>query len=386
MNRLPRLVAPLLALAALNISAAVEHVAVFTADTEGYHTFRIPAVLRAADGTLLAFAEGRRQNAADKGDIDLVLRRSEDGGRTWEPLQVIWDDADNTCGNPCAVLDEQTGVVWMLGTHNLGTDAEAQIIRNEAQGTRTVWLLSSADHGRTWSRPVPQPQLKPAAWGWYATGPGVGIQIRRGPHAGRLVIPCDHSYADPAGQRGGGPYEYGAHAVHSDDHGRTWQLGGVVRPKMNECQVVELADEPGRLLLNLRSYRDRQCRAEAFSADGGRTWTAPRDQPALPEPRCQASLIRHRWPAAGRPGVLLFANPPHPGERRDLTVRLSEDDGRTWPRSLRLHEGFSAYSSLVSLDDATAGCLHECGDGGPRRGYQSIVFTRFALRELQPDR
>jgi sialidase-1 len=366
--------------------AAVEHTDVFVSGQDGYHTYRIPVVLRAKDGSLLAFCEGRKSGMSDKGDIDLLVKRSRDDGRTWSAAQVIWDDGGNTCGNPCPVLDETTGTIWLFGTHNLGPDAEPDIIAKRAKGTRMPWLLHSTDHGRTWSKAVPQPALKLPAWGWYATGPGIGIQIRQGPHAGRLVIPCDHSYDDPNGTLRGGPFEYGSHAVYSDDRGQTWKLGGVIQPKVNECQVVELSDAPGRLLMNMRSYFDRHCRAEAWSTDGGQTWTPPQDQPLLIEPRAQASLLRHQWPAAGKPGVILFANPADRTDRVRMTVRLSTDNAKTWPRALVLHEEFAAYSSLVSLSADTAGCLYERGESAKRRSYERIVFARFALSDLQPVR
>lgn len=375
----------LAALAALPLCtlAATDQVDVFVGGRDGYHTYRIPAAIRAKDGTLLAFCEGRKTNASDRGDIDLVLKRSSDGGRTWSAQQVVWDDGENTCGNPCPVVDETTGAIWLLGTHNLGADHETDIINQRAKGTRTVWLLRSDDHGRTWSRAIAMPHLKDPTWGWYATGPGIGIQIKHGPHSGRLVIPCDHSYDDPRGKLRDGPYEYGSHVLYSDDHGRTWKLGGTVRPKTNECQVVELAPPAGKLLLNMRSYREQGCRAEAFSSDGGLTWTPPQDQPALIEPKAQASLIRHRWPVDGRPGLLLFSNPADRSQRVRMTVRASEDDGKSWPRSLRLHEDFSAYSCLVSLSADEAGCLYERGQGAKRKTYERITFARFSLGDLK---
>lgn len=362
---------------------AVEQTDLFVSGQDGYHTYRIPAIIRAKDGALLAFCEGRKANASDRGDIDLLLKRSADGGRTWGPQQVIWDDGAGTCGNPCPVVDESTGTVWLFGTHNLGTDSETDIINKRAKSTRTAWLLRSDDHGRTWSRPVRMDQLKDPTWGWYATGPGIGIQLKHGPHAGRLVIPADHSYDDPKGKLRNGPYEYGAHVIYSDDHGRTWKLGGVARPKMNECQVVELTDPAGKLLLNMRSYRDQGCRAESFSTDGGLTWTPPQDQPVLIESKVQASLLRHSWPQGNRPGILLFSNPADRSQRVRMTVRLSEDDGKSWPRSLVLHEEFSAYSSLVSLSATEIGCLYERSAASTRKTYDRITLARFPLQEFR---
>lgn len=358
--------------------AAVEQTEVFVSGRDGYHTYRIPAVIRAQNGDLLAFCEGRRTGAGDAGDIDLLLKRSSDGGRTWGPLQLLWDDGANTCGNPCPVLDASTGTLWLLLTHNVGTEKEDAIIRKETKGTRTVWVTSSRDHGATWAPPVEITRsTKDPSWGWYATGPGVGIQIQHGPHAGRLVIPCDHSYDDPNGKVRNGPYEYGAHTIYSDDHGATWRLGGVIRPKTNECQVVESFDGKGTLIMNLRSYFGRNRRTQALSADGGLTWTAPVDVPDLIEPVCQASIVR-----ATAAKLHLFSNPAST-KRERMTVKASADDGRTWPLQLVLHAGPAAYSNLIVLDATQIGCLYERGEKTAR---EVITFARFSLGDLKPVR
>ena len=349
--------------------SAVEKTDVFISGEGGYHTYRIPAVIRAQNGSLLAFCEGRKSSGGDSGDIDLVLKRSTDGGRIWGPTQVVWDDATNTCGNPCPVLDESTGTLWLLLTHNLGTDHEKEIAARTAKGTRTVWIASSKDHGLTWSKPAEiTATTKDPSWTWYATGPGIGIQIKNGPHAGRLVIPCDHNYDDPDDPTHT-KHISGSHAIYSDNHGATWKFGAPIHPKVNECQVAELFDGRGTLLMNMRSNTGRNLRAQSTSADGGTTWTAPADAPALIEPVCQASIIRHVS------DLLLFSNPAAK-TRINLTVRVSADGAKSWRDVAVLHPGPSAYSSLVSLDAGTAGCLYENGE---KRAYERITFARFAL-------
>src|SRR5690606_2115581 len=222
----------------------------FVQNTNGYHTYRIPSIIATPQGTVLAFAEGRKENSSDTGDIDLLLKRSTDGGKSWEEQMVIWDDGGHVCGNPTPVVDEVTGTVWLLMTWNRGDDHEEYIIKKTSKDTRRVYVTSSSDEGRTWTTPMDiTASTKNPSWGWYATGPGIGIQIKNGPHKGRLVIPCDHSYDDPNGKVRGGPFEYGAHTIYSDDHGKSWKLGGTIRPKTNECQVVELADEEGTSLM-----------------------------------------------------------------------------------------------------------------------------------------
>ncbi len=337
---------------------------VYRSGRDGYHTYRIPAVIVAPDGALLAFCEGRRAHGGDSGDIDLVMKRSTDGGRTWSKQVVVWDDDANTCGNPCPVVDEATGTIWLLTTHNLGVDHEAQIIRGESKGTRTVWATSSEDSGRSWAEPREiTATTKLPDWTWYATGPGAGIQLRRGDHAGRLVIPCDHIEA--------GTGHYYSHVIYSDDHGETWTLGGSTpQHQVNECEVVELAD--GELMLNMRNYdRSLRTRQVAASTDGGATWTRQRHDETLIEPICQASIRRARWPKDEEPGLILFSNPASREGRVKMTVRASLDEGRTWPHARVLHTGGSAYSCLVALPDGDLGCFYEAD------GYRRIVFARF---------
>ncbi len=337
---------------------------VFVSGQDGYHTFRIPALIVSTKGTLLAFAEGRKGGRGDAGDIDLVLRRSTDGGKTWGALQLVWDDGENTCGNPCPVVDATTGAVHLLLTHNLGKDHEAAIVAGKAVGTRTVWILRSDDDGLTWTKPREiSAQVKREGWTWFATGPGVGIRMR----SGRLVVPCDAK--DVGGKRG---YAF---VISSEDGGATWAAGGIAGDAWNECQVAELAD--GALLLNMRNHGTRnRRRGVSISRDGGRTWSEAMGDGALPEPVCQASLVRASWD----PNVLLFSNPADEKARVRMTVRLSVDDGRTWPRSLVLHEGPAAYSCLAALPAGGAACLFEAGEKSP---YERIACARFALDALR---
>jgi sialidase-1 len=368
-------------------ATALTQTDIFVAGADGYHTYRIPSLIVTKKGTVLAFAEGRKNSRSDTGDIDIVLKRSTDGGQTWSAQQVVWDDGANTCGNPCPVVDEKTGTIWLLLTHNLGEDNEKQIKAKSSKQSRTVWVCKSTDDGRNWSKPIEiTKEVKDPDWGWYATGPGVGIQIKHGPHKGRLVIPSDHSYLAPEQTTPTSammPIEYGSHSFHSDDGGKTWQLGGLIRPKMNECQVVELADGKGTLLMDMRSYFGRSRRAHSFSADGGETWSDPVDHPELIEPVCQASILRYTWPSKNQKSRILFSNPAHDKRRINMIVRMSYDEGKTWPVAKVLHPEATAYSNLAILRDQTIACLYE---RGTTNSYEKITFANFTLDWLTDGR
>jgi sialidase-1 len=327
---------------------------------DGYTSYRIPALIVSAKGTLLAFCEGRSAES-DTANIDILLRRSTDGGRTWSPRQTVWDAGGDVAGNPAPVVDRSTGVIWLLMTSNPSTVPESLIVAGSDLGTRTVWITHSRDDGVTWAAPTEITRfVKRSDWTWYATGPGNGIQLK----SGRLVIPCDHYVRGTRARH--------SHVIYSDDHGKSWQIGGVAEEGPNESAAAELAD--GSIVLNMRSYHGKHRRAVARSRDGGVTWSPISFDEALIEPVCQASLIR-----AGKGNALLFSNPASE-KRENLTVRLSKDGGRTWTRSRVLHAGPAAYSSLALLRGGAVGCLYERGE---RRPYERITFARFPLSLLQ---
>ena len=353
------------------LEPSTQSVDVFTSGQDGYHTYRIPAIIKAEDGSLLAFAEGRRGGQGDSGDIDLVMKRSTDGGATWSAQRCLWDDGPNTCGNPCPVVDRSNGRIHLLMTRNLGSDHERMIIDQTSTESRSVWVMTTDDHGTTWSTPREiTKSTKLLNWTWYATGPGNGIQLERGKHAGRLVVPCDHIEA--------GSKKYFSHVILSDDGGTTWRIGGrTPTDQVNECAVAELSD--GRLLLNMRNYdRSQRTRAQSRSRDGGLSWSEVVHEDTLPEPICQASMI-----ALDDGRRLVFSNPASSSSRTAMTVRTSDDGGASWSEGVLLHAGPSAYSCLTELADGGVGCLYERGTSHP---YESIRFERVPLTPQSPSK
>jgi sialidase-1 len=358
----PRSIAVLAAAVLATPARAAEPVqtALFTAGEGGYHTYRIPALIVGPKGSVLAFCEGRKAGRGDAGDIDLVLKRSVDGGKTWGEMQVVWDDGPNTCGNPCPVVDARTGTIWLLLTHNLGKDTEKLLVSGKSTGTRTVWITKSTDDGATWDKPVEiTKDVKKPHWSWYATGPGVGIQLK----SGRLLIPCDSKSANGTVRE--------SHLIYSDDGGKTWKIGGVVGPNCNECQAVELSD--GSVMLNMRTYRGTNRRLVTVSKDGGETFSNPIEDETLVEPVCQASILRLPARERNEKPALLFSNPAST-KREKLTIRLSLDDGKTWPHAKELHPGPAAYSCLTVLPNGEIACLYERGAKNP---YETIMLARF---------
>lgn len=349
-------VVPILLTGAAPEPASVD---VFTSGRDGYNTYRIPAIIQSAKGTLLAFCEGRRTSHRDWGNIDVLVKRSTDGGRTWSGAVTVADFGADTVGNPAPVLDRRTKTIWLLLTRNPGDVPEKNMAPGISGPTRTVWVTYSNDDGRSWAAPMDiTAAVKRPDWTWYATGPVNGIQLR----TGRMVIPCDHVRGDRSRRY--------SHVIYSDDSGRTWKLGGSAGPNCNESTVAELRD--GSLMLNMRSYAGRNRRLVSLSRDGGLTWTDPVLDEALIEPICQASLIGF---GKGKAHGLLFSNPASE-KRVNMTVRLSRDEGRSWSASKMIYAGPSAYSNLIELKGNTVGLLYERGETSP---YERITFVRFPL-------
>jgi sialidase-1 len=370
----------LVSLAALHAAEPfLEKTDVFPAGMNGIARFRIPGIVVTAKGTALAYAEARRNNSSDWGEIEVHLRRSTNGGKTWEagkqiahfgtrlegnPHKADGGEHEQTVNNPVAVVDRATGAIEFLYCINYAR----------------CFSMRSTDDGITWSKPVDitaafEPFRTKYDWKVIATGPGHGIQLR----TGRLVVPIWLAFGKTGDH---GPSAAGT--IFSDDHGRSWRAGAVALPNEgefsdpNETTITELSD--GRVMLVARSGSKTNRKLVTTSADGAGGWSQPVFHPQLWEPRCMASIVAH--PSAA--GTLLFAN-PHTlpldkagaeipggrGKRRNLSIKLSRDDGKTWPVNKTLDPGPSAYSDLAVLPSGTVLCLYEA--------ETHIVCARFNL-------
>ncbi|MBN2270861.1 MAG: exo-alpha-sialidase [Sedimentisphaerales bacterium] len=341
-------------LTTISMNGEPQQTDLFVSGQDGYKAYRIPALVVSNKGTIMAICEARKNSFSDKGDIDLAIKRSFDNGRTWTEMKIVWDDGENTAGNPCPVVDRQTGTIWLPFCQN-----------NER-----VFITKSVDDGASWSAPqeITESVSKPG-WTWYATGPGHGIQLK----SGRLLIPCDHKINNATKAN---PEWYFSHVIYSDDHGKNWSLGGTLAEKTNECQAVEIED--GSVYLNIRSYEDKNQRAYARSSDGGLAWSEVKLEESMVAPKCQASIARFTDKNRHGKNRVLFSSPAGT-ERENMTIRLSYDECRTWPVSRTLHPGPTAYSELAIAPDMTICCFYE---RGVKDKYEKITFARFNLEWL----
>ena len=340
----------------------------FVSGRHGYHTFRIPALAVSTAGTVLAFAEGRRHDRADTGDIDTVLRRRERGAPEFDALRVVVAGGGDVAGNPAPVVDRDSGRITLLFCRNPHDGPEDLVWQDKAE--RTVWLTHSDDDGKTWASPREiTSAVKRPGWTWYATGPCHGVQLR----SGRLVIPCDHGvgrqyqrYVDSCR----------SHLLLSDDGGITWRIGAATGDGTNECVVVELDD--GSLYLNRRCDRrdDQPLTAGASRA----AWTAASRSP-------RTAGMTTSWTPTARPRPFARAAPARRSCLRMPPAKRGSGSpcgaattvDAPGPTGLVVHPGPAAYSDLCALGDGTVGLLYESGDAGT---YERLRWTRLSVDDL----
>lgn len=373
----------LLAILPLLTSAQTDHVVVFRSGESGYHTFRIPAIIRADNGDLLAFCEGRKNGSGDFGNIDIVMRRSADGGKQWGELQVVAEFNDLQAGNPAPIIDllnpDHPGRVWLF--YNTGNCTEQQM--RERMGLKETWYRVSDDHGINWLPPVnittqvhkhSGNSSLPGDWRSYANTPGHALQIMNGPFKGRLVVAANHSSGPPQGRF----RDYRAHAFFSDDFGRTFQLSPDVEyPGSNESMAAELGN--GGILLNSRNQSgDQKFRLISRSRDAGRSWDTTYLEKNLIDPVNQGSVLTLGY--SGKNAIIAHSHAQDSTRRNNLMLHISRDDGRSWKPYLVIDQApegaskdYTAYSDLVVFQTNRLGVLYE------RNGYREIVWKTIDL-------
>lgn len=360
-------------------------VPVFISGEDGHRSYRIPAIIAAPNGDLLAVAEGRVNGSADFGDINLVMKRSEDDGKTWSPLITIVDNDSLQAGNPAPVVDMMDpqfpkGRIFLF--YNTGNNHEGEV--RKGNGLREVWYITSADNGHTWSLPVNitaqvhrprQPSANAAYqfaedWRSYANTPGHALQVSSGKYRGRLLIAANHSAGEPQSEF----RDYAAHTFFTDDHGKTFHLGAVVPIRgSNESTATDLSD--GSVMMNIRNQSgDIRARIIALSSDGGHRWDTAYFDMNLPDPVCEGSLL-NIGKKRGK-NILAFTNAADTKNRDNLTLRISYDEGRSWTVNKVIEKapagkerGYAAYSDIVKIGSRDIGILYEQGN------YSRIVFS-----------
>jgi sialidase-1 len=367
-------------------------VPVFVSGTDGYKSFRIPAIISLSNGNLLAFCEGRVKGANDFGNIDIVMKRSTDKGKTWSALQLVADYGDLQVSGPAPVVDltdpaYPKGKIFLF--YNLGNKPEGEVIKGK--GIKYCMYKTSIDMGVTWSEQIDITEqvhrpLQPAVdakynfkedWRYYANTPGHAMQFQTGKYKGRIFVAANHSAGEQQA-RGG---HYLAHGYYTDDHGKTFKIGNSLNfPGSNESTAAELSND--RLMMNSRNQRgDIRARIVSISSNGGASWDTTYFDKTLIDPVCEGAIL-NIGKKKGK-NILAFCNAASTNQRDNLTLRISFDEGKTWVKNFPVYKGpadsmqkkdFAAYSDLVKINKKTVGILYEKDD------YAEIVFTKINWR------
>ena len=363
-----------------------DKVPVFLSGSEGHKSYRIPAIISLPNGDILAFCEGRVNGSNDYGDINIVMKRSNDKGKTWSILQTLVDHSSLQAGNPAPVVDLTdpsfpNGRIFLF--YNTGNNHESEV--RKGNGLREVWYKTSTDNGKTWSEAVnitlqvhrpKQPQVNSAYnfsedWRSYANTPGHAMQFKNGKYKGRIYIAANHSAGNPLPRYADGR----AFGYYSDDHGRTFHLSDDISTQGgNEATAAELSN--GKLMINARNQMGNiKARIIAISNNGGQKWDTTYFDNNLPDPVCEGSIL-----TIGKKknkSILAFCNAADTVQRNNLTLRISYDEGTTWKKNILIDKSptpdkgrdYTAYSDIVDLGKNKIGVLYE------RAGYSEITFT-----------
>ncbi|MBM3787582.1 MAG: exo-alpha-sialidase [Acidobacteria bacterium] len=378
-------------LAAALQTPGMDKVDVFRAGDDGYTAYRIPGIIVTSKGSLIAYAEARKKSFRDWGAIDIAVRRSTDGGSTWSKTSFPGRVDVQLAQNPVNVREkiaEPGDITYNNAVGIASRDGSVHMVY--CVEYMRAFYIRSGDDGLTWSRPIEittafESFRKVIDWKVLAAGPGHGIQTRRG----RLIVPVWLSLGEGSNAHGGGT---SSSVIYSDDQGRTWRGGDIAFPQGagerlgGEPITVELPD--GRVMINARNSGKANRRIVSISKDGAHQWSKPYFDPALLEPLCMGSLARH-------PKGILFSNPNNlersdgpaePGGRRDrknVSVQLSRDGGKTWPVRRSIEPGWSGYSDLAVGPDSRIYCFYEHGDPAASRFRPvALKVARFDLAWL----
>jgi sialidase-1 len=368
----------------MSFSLFAQETLVFEGGKEGHAIYRIPAIISIPTGDLLVFVEGRVNGFDDFGDINLVMKRSSDQGKTWSALQTLVDFDSLQAGNPAPVVDLHDteypkGVIYLF--YNSGNNHEYDVRLNK--GVREVWMIRSLDLGENWEDPVNitaqvhKPNnpyfnpsyINPADWRHYANTPGHAFQFQKGKFKGRIYVAANHSEGNPQANS----KDYQAHGFFTDDHGTSFKISESVEiPGSNESIAAELPDD--RMIMSIRNQRgDIRQRILAFSEDGGATWSEQYFEPSLIDPVCQGSILSFEDPSGKV--ILAHSNNADTKNRNNLSLKLSYDQGKTWPKTTLIDgiknpgkSAYTAYSDLVLLENNQLGIIYE------KNNYSKIVF------------
>jgi len=353
-------------------------------DGMGYHNYRIPSIISTRNGVVLAVAEGRVGKNSDHAENDLVLRRSTNGGRSWEPPRVIAEDGDRCCMNPVLVQANNGDV--LLVYIKFPADCHTRELESgkikmcepgyKGKKVERVYLIRSYDDGITWTKPEDITRVAKFSEITVAaiSGPGTAIILQRGAYKGRVIIPMSDLTVK------NGERVYNEYVLFSDDNGKNWKVGEIAPNNENtygnELQMVELED--GSVMMNCRVSPRNGMRKVAISNDGGQTWSNLRDEPGLKDSGCMASILRYRFKEGNKPGILIYSGSTERTKnhhRGKGTFYLSYDDGRTWPVSRLFHPESFDYSCLTILPDGSIGLLGEFDFDGQRVQIRLAKFN-----------
>ncbi|MDA7921945.1 exo-alpha-sialidase [Verrucomicrobiales bacterium] len=340
---------------------------------DGVHSTRIPGLATTNAGTLIAVYDNRNSARGDlPGDIDVGMNRSTDEGQSWESMRVIMDMGDDPkwsyegIGDPAVLVDRKTGTIWVAATWSHGERSwHGSGSGLEPEETGQLILVKSDDDGVTWSKPINiTKQVKDPTWRFVLQGPGKGISMRDG----TLVFPAQFRGEDDEPVNGK-PFST---LIYSTDQGESWKIGTGVKIDTTEAQLVELGD--GSIMINCRDNRGGS-RSIYTTKDLGKTWKEhPTTRSALPEPVCMASLVR--LDVKGHRPLLFFSNPPQKSGRKNMTIKVSNDEGMSWPDKWHtlVDERSTAYSCLTAVGDDKVGLVYEAPG--------ELYFVRYSIDEL----